>query len=283
MKRIQKIIATSHVDLHGDMIHPEALKDAVRQIKEKYLPLNNEHDIRCPPIGRIVSAKVIKLQDGQYALIATAELFEECVSLESLTGDGRKIPIRDRDIQTIVVEYDRTFRDKEGQELLRGLSQISGEIEKPREIVKKALEPVSTLLICAGVFVVGSIAKGFFSKLGSDAYEMLKNALIKYFRNRKKISSEQILDFCFSVKKYNKTFEVHVLAVNPSEQKLDELFTSRFSGVDNLLVSLPLSESDVAKIVLEYENQRLLIRYAVKGDSVPFMFVREQEKEGNNG
>lgn len=281
MKKIQKIIATSHVDLHGDMIHPEALKDAVRQIKEKYLPLNNEHDMRCPPIGRIVSAKVIKLQDGQYALIATAELFEESDSLESLTGDGRKIPIRGQDIQTIVVEYDRTFWDKEGQELLHELSQISGEIEKPREIIKKALEPISTLLICAGVFVVGSIAKGFFSKLGSDAYEGLKNALIKYFR--KKISSEQILDFCFSVKQYNRTFEVHVLAVNPSEQKLDELFTSRFSGVDNLLVSLPLSESDVAKIVLEYENQRLLIRYAVKGDSVPFMFVREQEKEGNNG
>jgi len=282
MKKIQKIIATSHVDLHGDMIHPEALKNAVRQIKEKYLPYIIEHDIRRPPIGRIVSAKVIKLQDGQYALMATAELFEESVSLESLTGDGRKIPIMDRDVQTIAVKYDRTFRDKEGQELLRGLSQIPG-IEKSREIVKKALEPVSTLLIYAGVFVVGSIATGFFSKLGYDAYEMLKNTLIKYFRNRKKISSEKILDFCFSVKQYNRTFEVHVLAINPSEQKLDELFTSRFNGVDNLLVSLPLSKSDVARIVLEYENQKLIIRYAVRSDSVPFMFTGVQEKEGDSG
>jgi len=282
MKRTQIIMATSHVDLHGDMIHPDALKDAVRQIKEKYLPYNIEHDIRRPPIGRIVSAKVIKLQDGQYALMATAELFEESDPLESLTGDGRKISIRDQDIQTIDFNYDSTFLDKEGQELLHELSQISGKIERPRKIVKKALEPISTLLIYAGVFVVGSIAKGFFSKLGSDAYGMLKNTLIKYFRNRKKISSEQILDLCFSVKQYNRTFEVHVLAVNPSEQKLNELFTSRFNGVDNLLVSLPLSESDVARIVLEYENQRLLIRYAVNGDSVPFMFVRTQEKEGNS-
>lgn len=280
MKRIQKIMATSHVDLHGDMIHPDALEDAARQIREQYLPMNIEHDIRRPPIGRIVSAEVIKLQDGEYALQSTAELFEESDSLESLTGDGRKIPIRGQDIQTIVVEYDRTFQDKEGQELLRGLSQISGEIEKPREIIKKALEPISTILIGAGVFAVGAIATGFFSKLGADAYEMLKHALIKYFR--KKISSEQILDFRFSVKQYNRTFEVHVLAVNPSEQKLDELFTSRFNGVDNLLVSLSLSESDVARVVLEYENQRLLIRYAVRSDSVPFMFVRAQEKEGNS-
>ena len=273
-------MATSHVDLHGDMIHPKALEDAARQIKERYLPMNIEHDIRRPPIGRIVSAEVIKLQDGEYALQGTAELFEESDSLESLIGDGRKIPIRDQDIQTIVVEYDRTFQDKEGQELLRGLSQISGEIEKPREIIKKALEPISTLLIGAGVFVVGSIAKGFFSKLGSDAYERLKHALIKYFR--KKISSEQILDFRFSVKQHNRTFEVHVLVVNPSKQKLDELFISRFNGVDSLLVSLFLSESDVARVVLEYENQRLLIRYAVRSDSVPFMFVRAQEKQGNS-
>jgi hypothetical protein len=281
MKKIQKIIATSHVDLHGDMIHPKALKDAVRQIKEKYLPYNIEHDIRRPPIGRIVSAKVTKLQDGQYALVATAELFEKSDSLESLTGDGRKIPIRDRDIQTIDFYYDSTFLDKKGKELLRGLSQISGKIEGSREIVKKALEPVSTFLICMGVFIVGSIAKGFLSKLGSDAYEMLKNRLIKYFRNRKNISSEQILDFCFSVKQNNKNFEVHVLVINPSEQKLDDLFASRFNEIDNLLDSLPLSESDVARIVLEYENQTLLVRYALKSDSVPFMFVKKEKKEGN--
>ena len=281
MKKIQIIMATSHVDLHGDMIHPKALEDAVRQIREKYLPMNIEHDIRHPPNGRIVSAEVIKLQDGAYALQGTVELFEESDSLESLTGDERKIPIRGQDIQTIVVEYNRTFRNKEGQELLYGLSQISGEIEKPREIIKKALEPISTLLIGAGVFVVGSIATGFFSKLGSDAYEGLKHVLIKYFR--KKISSEQILDFCFSVKQCNRTFEVHVLIVNPSEQKIDELFTNGFNGVDSLLFSLPLSESDVARVVLEYENQRLVIRYAVRSDSVPFMFVRAQKKEGNSG
>jgi len=89
------------------------------------------------------------------------------------------------------------------------------------------------------------------------------------------------LDFCFSVKQNNKTFEVHVLVINPSEQKLDDLFASRFNEIDNLLDSLPLSESDVARIVLEYENQTLLVRYALKSDSVPFMFVKKEKKEGN--
>ena len=272
-------MTTSHVDLHGEIMHPKALKGLARQIREQYMSININHDIRYPPIGRVVSSEVIKLQDGEYALQGTLELFEESDSLESLIGDGRKIPIKDQDIQTIAVECDRTFRDKEGQELLRDLSQISGGVEKPIEILKKALEPVSTLLIIAGIFVVGSIAKGFFSKLGSDAYDGLKGALAKYYRRSS--SSEHILDFCFLVKQQNINIEVHVLIVNPSEQKLNELFISRFNGVDAQLVSLPLTESDIAKVVFEYKNQRLLMCYAVRCDSVPLMFERAQEKGGN--
>lgn len=277
MKKLQMTIATSHVDLHGERISPEALEDMACQIREQYLPMHIEHDIRYPPVSRVVSAEVIKLQDGEYALVGTAELFEESDSPESLAGDGRKIPIMDQDIQTIAVEYDRTFSSEEGQMLLRELSQISAENEKPKEIVKKAFEPVSTLIILAGVFIVGSIAKGFFSKLGSDLYERFNGALVKYYQKR--TSSEQILDLCFLVKQRNRNFEVHVLVVNPSEQELNELFASKFDGVDTLFASL--SDSDFAKVVFEYENQRLLMRYAVRDDSVPLIFVREKGEEGN--
>jgi hypothetical protein len=119
LKKHQKIMTNSHVDLHGERMHPEALKSLARQSREQYMSITINHDIRYPPIGRVVSSKVIKLQDGEYALQGTLELFEESDSLESLIGDGRKIPIRDQDIQTIAVECNRTFMDKEGQELLR--------------------------------------------------------------------------------------------------------------------------------------------------------------------
>jgi hypothetical protein len=128
-------------------------------------------------------------------------------------------------------------------------------------------------------FIVGSIAKGFFSKLGSDLYERFKGALVKYYQKR--TSSEQILDLCFLVKQRNRNFEVHVVVANPSEQELNELFASKFEGVDTLLASLTLSEPDVAKVVFENENQRLLMRYAVRDDSVPLIFVREIGEEGN--
>jgi len=279
LKKIQVIIATSHIDLHEDKILPEALEDAARQIKEKYLPYIVEHDVRYPPIGRVVEAKVIKLKDGEHALQGSVELFEESDNLESLAGDGRRIPIRDQEIQTIAIEYDRSFRDREGRELLRELSQISGEKEVPKEFVKKALEPISTLLIAAGVFAIGSIANGFFSRLGSDAYKRLKEILIKYYR--KKISSQQILDFCFLVSHHDEAIEVHILIINPSEQDLNAIFASNFNEVDVLLVSLPLSEADIAKVVFEFKDQRFSLRYSLRSDCVPITFVGAEKGNRN--
>lgn len=115
MKKIQMTMATSHVDLHGDRILPSALEAAVRQIRKQYLPLIKEHDIRYPPRGRVVSAEVIKLHDGEYALQGTAEVFEESDSIESLTGDGRKIPIRDQIFKLLLSDITivlRTQKDK---------------------------------------------------------------------------------------------------------------------------------------------------------------------------
>lgn len=211
------------------------------------------------------------MPDGEYGLLGTAEVFDKSDTLESLTGDGKKIRISDEDIQTISVSYDRTFLNKEGQELVHELSEISG--KEPTPTFKKALEPISVLLIAAGIFVFGSIAQGFFKKLGADLYDELKDALIKYFK--KKTVSGQVLDFRFSVKYGERIFEVHILIDNPSGKEINDLFTSRFDGVDRLLASLPFDrELDIVKLVLEYKDQKLSIRYAVRSDSVPFMFSK---------
>lgn len=269
MKKIQMIMASSHVDLHGDKLTREALQSMASQVKERYLPININHDVRYPPIGRLTSAEVVELPDGESALLGIGELFEESDTPESLVGDGRKIKIRDKDIATISVYYDRTFLDEEGQELISELSKISS--EEPTLTLKKALEPIQLLLIAAGVFVLGSIAQGFFKKIGSDLYEKLRDTLIKYYE--KKPRSDQIIDFCFSVRQGERVFEVNVLVDKPSDTELNDLFTSGFKEVDALLTSLSIDEKmDIAKLVLEYKSRKLLVRYATRSDSVPFTF-----------
>jgi len=58
------IMATSHVDLHGDILSHKALESLVDQIKSQYLPINVNHDIKGHPIGRLISAEIIKLPDA---------------------------------------------------------------------------------------------------------------------------------------------------------------------------------------------------------------------------
>jgi len=263
------IMATSHVDLHGDKLTREALQSSANQVKERYLPINVNHDIRYPPVGRVTSAEIVELPGGESALVGTGELFEESDTFESLVGDGRKMRVMNVDANTFSVFYDHAFLDKDGQELVSELSTISG--EKPTLFLKKALDPVQVLLIVAGVFVLGSVAQGFFKKIGSDLYEKLRDSLIKYCKTTSR--SDNMIDFCFSVKQSGRVFEVHILVDRPSEVELNDLFASEFGGLDNLLASLSIDEKiDIAQVVLEYKNQKLTIRYATRSDCVPFEF-----------
>lgn len=54
------IMTTTHVDLHGDRMSLSVLESLASQIKERYLPININHDIRIPPVGRVVDAEVVK-------------------------------------------------------------------------------------------------------------------------------------------------------------------------------------------------------------------------------
>jgi hypothetical protein len=280
MRQILATMATTHVDRHGDKMTLDALQGMAQQIEQHYLPITLEHDIRHPPVGRVVSGKVTRLSDGEYALEATIEVFEEDDSLESLAGDGRQLRVRPENIHTIAVGYDRTFCDEEGQQLLADLSEISAEGQKPTEIAKKSLEPIATLVIISGISVVGGIARGFFSKLGADLYEKLKQSLGRYYR--KKPPREHILDFLFFATHDESALEVHVLVAHPSQEEIDELLSGTLDGIDALVLSLPIREAGIAKVVLEYSNRRMQVRYAVRRDCVPLTLPQTASDESCN-
>jgi hypothetical protein len=134
-------------------------------------------------------------------------------------------------------------------------------------------------MIAAGVYIVGSIAKGFLSKLGSDIYEKLRDTLVQYYRKQKRPDS--ILDFCFYVNDRGKEVEIHVLLTNPTDEDVSELLDNQFAELDKLLASLPLKESEVSSVVLEYKKQNLSIQYAVRKDAVPLTFKRKDNANGS--
>jgi hypothetical protein len=259
--------ATTHVDLQRDKLTVGALTDMAHQVSESYLPLMVEHDIRYPPVGRADTANVVELPDGEHALEVVWEVFETGDSLESLAGDGRRMTVRHESPNRFTVHYDRPFARPDDREFLDNLSFLAPDDPKPAEYLKKSLEPLPTLMILAGTFVVGSIATGFLQKLGEDAYERLRDLVADHWRTRR--GRKELLDFCFCATYDGRPLEVHVLLTDPSAAQIQRLFDSALKGLDRELTSLPLDNVDVAKIVLTYDGHTLAVSYVLRGDCVP--------------
>ena len=267
MKRVRARITNTHVDLHGDRVSVEALRDMTRQISERYLPSFIQHDIRYPPAGRAVSAEVVPLEDGEFGLDAVLEYWEPQDTGEDLKGDGRTIHLLVADQATFAVAYDRSFLDEDGQRFVNELAALAGPDTKPELYVKKALDPISTLLIVAGAFAVGGMANGFFNKLGADLYDALKRRLKEFYR--RKSQGDRLVDLQLIADAGDRRFEVHVIVSEPNPQKLEELFRRRFIGLDAVVDSARKVEPDVAKVVVEWREGRMILLYAVRSDGVP--------------
>ncbi len=75
MKIITGIASTTHIDRHNEQMAKSALDSIAKQIKEKFIPQQIEHDhSKC--IGILLYGKVFQLQDGEYALGIVSGILE---------------------------------------------------------------------------------------------------------------------------------------------------------------------------------------------------------------
>lgn len=275
MKKIKAILTSTHRDLHGDRLTEDALRSLVEQISDHYIPSNYEHDIRIPPVGRTVSAEVVELVDGEFALFVETEVWERGDSLETLQGDGRAIPVRIYPHETFSVGYDRMFSHGEGRALVDSLAELAGQDQAPRMTLKKSLDPVGILEIHTGILVVGAIGAGFLAKLGADIYDNLKKQLQSFFSEDS--DRDYILDFTLGVESADRQHEVHLLLSRPNPDDLEAFFDQRLEGLDFLVEQvLQLgTDTDIARIVVEWAEGALKLKYAVRTDGVPIHFHAE--------
>lgn len=76
---VRGIGATTHLDKHNCRIAKEALESAVKDINEGIyaIGVGIEHDFSIMPIGKVISGKLVELEDGEYGLEIEQELFEQ--------------------------------------------------------------------------------------------------------------------------------------------------------------------------------------------------------------
>ena len=275
MQNIQAILATTRLDLHHERFAVTALRSMADQAQDHYIPMMVEHDIRRPTTGRIVTTEVVELGDGEYGLLATAELFDESDDLNSAAGDGRFLSIGESCTQTLHVTYDRML-PPEGKQLVRELSEVTG--DKPEEEGKKALEPIAVLTISLGTSLAIEATKGAASKAGADAWDKLKeirDILVKHFRQGT-LGSSVVFDTMYLHETPTGPIEVHILLDKDVGRKIGKLFDEAFALAGSRLKKLPLEGAKVRRIVFEYDGSHLELRYAVREDCVPMTFVNNQ-------
>ncbi|MFN6527696.1 hypothetical protein [Nostoc sp. ChiSLP03a] len=282
MRKVKMIIARSGV-IDQVLTPPEVIVESAKQYNEEYIPLTIEHDIRNPPIGRVVSAKVIVLDDGTHLLQGEAEIFEESDNLDLLPKNHKSIKIRAEEVDNFLVLGNQTFEeDDDVADIYQELREL-GAKDRNRVYHEDSVEPISLLIIGFGIFALQGISNGFFSKLGEDLYEKLKLKLKNIFEKKSLKQRENLLNFQFFVIFVNsdasRTIEVNVVITNPSQNDLDGFFTFVPAMLDTMLSGLPVDDLDICRVVFSYEFTQLKLLYVLRSDGVPISLYRIERND----
>lgn len=261
-KKIRMI--TSHVDKHNDKITLEGLEDFVRLTNQQYTPIGVEHDPRIPPIGRVLSAYIVPLEDGEYAADGIAEIFEKAEDIE-FRDDGREIPIREFDEQ-LHISPDNSYQSPDDQQLLEEMrSLVDGDISYQ---IKKAVDPISLLIIAAS-FVAGGIATGFLGKIGEDAWDHFKKKLNELMSRKRKEDGDRLLEFDFTVRDEDQLLSLQTILTNPSENDITRFLQTGLKQLDERTPRFFKHTHYLRKVVLEYKDGQLHVVFGLRKDGVP--------------
>ena len=269
MSIIEATVATTNVDSHNERMTVEALQSMVDAVNESYIPLGIEHDPRIPPQGRVIKAWLEQRDDGATAVKAEIEVFDG-EHKTSPPNDAREIRIKTFVADQLLISFDRNFRGEDDQELLSRLAESLD--AKLQEEFKKALDPISVLAI-GGAFLLGGIAKGFLSKLGSDGYDLLKETLKKLFGKSKPGEKERLLVLEFEVSYQHERFIVEVIATNPTQEDIDTLLSVELRRLDSLVQRVFRPDAGLRKLVYELKDKNVALQFGVRRDGVPLKFT----------
>lgn len=269
MKRVKAIIATTHVDAHGDKLMLSALESMLDSLSRQTVPVQVEHDPRRPPIGKIVSGNIVELEDSEFGLEVESEIFEPSDQLPPLQSD-RELPIHEYVEGRLQVVYDRSFQTGTRRELVERISQVLGSPSK--EYVKKAIEPLSILIISGAVVALGQISSGFLGRLGEDAYEKLKSLLKQVFVKEQPATAETLLQLQFLAESEGTEVEVWIIATDPSAHDIDGLLGTGLETLDRALLEIVDPTVGLRRVVFEYGRDGVLLRYAIRRDGYPMLW-----------
>ena len=267
MKQVEAVIASTRLDSQGERLTRDALVSLAESIGRKFVPVGEEHDPRKPPIGRLLSAAVQDREDGESEVLAILEIFDEDEPAKEV--DDREIVLRPSD-GPVAISHDWTHLDPADQEDVLAISKILG--SAPVYEGKKAAEPISVITFMAGT-VVGTIAGGFLSQVGADAWTAIKPHLNKLFRRKERRKAEQLLKISVFKEIQGANVEVVILATNPEPKDVDGLIDRGLGAIDRLLPMYANRIPDVRRLTFDYNDGHPVLLFGLSKDCRPWRSV----------
>jgi hypothetical protein len=278
MKTSHAILTTTHVDRHGDRMTLAALEHALDEINNrKWIPLTYEHDPRIPPFGRVVRAQIRQLNDGEYGLEGELEIFEPGDELP-LADEDRELAAFSMEPNGLKILFDRQFLSTEDQ---LDIAEIARLLEvSPEQEFKKSIDPIAVLTICA-CFIASQIATGFLNRLGEEGYNRFRSRLKSIISRRIKLQAETLFRLVLIVQESDRNVQVEIIASQPTELEIDQIFTKQTGVLDSVLPSL-IADQSLRRLVLEFKDNRLIVCFGVRKDAVTlYPRINTQQEESN--
>jgi len=160
-----------------------------------------EHDTTLPPIGRVVGARLVQLEDGEYAVDGEIEIYS-VDSYGALAESDLDTTLSDADVAferslppegapEIEILYDPLNYDtKMVEQFMEETSEVIS--VKATSVIRKAVTPLSILIVLIAT-PISLFSKGFFAEMGKDAYGFLKRKLVDLVKSRKPMDTPTLV------------------------------------------------------------------------------------------
>ncbi len=231
-----------------------------------------EHDPRHPPIGRFTEAWIEEQPDGVVVLKGRGELFEPGDTLPD--SIERTIVEKEYNDAHLQIAFDRSYNSDEDRADINAIAKRFG--SEPKQEIKKAVDPLSVLVIGGGAFILGAIGNGFFGQIGADAYTFLRDKLVSLIKRQRGKSKEQLLVFEFAVTHKGQKLFVHTILSNPADEQIETFLKHTIYDLDAVIDSGSFSPKlHLSRLVYSYENGSLKFLYAVRKDGFPVTIEKQ--------
>jgi len=185
-------MATTHLDMHNEIISKEALEGAANQINSDRKPIFTvEHDTALPPIGKVLRAWIEPLEDSEYQLLAEVEIFEKDDPL--MLPDGSQGLVRQSNTDhhpfvskeenvpeqiTLKVDHANFASQEEYEAFIEDLHRDSSLPFQTQLIGRKAYIPDVEAIITLGRELLAYLAfRKIIDKFGDKASDKLSDEL----------------------------------------------------------------------------------------------------------